>query len=80
MTKQHAWNGPAIYEIKAFGRLGDQWASWFEGLSIESQGKMTVLTGRIVDQAALHGLLAKIRDLGMPIVSVQCLGIDPDDI
>ena len=71
MTKQETWNGPAVYQIKTAGRLGSQWANWFEGLSIECQGKMTVLTGRIIDQSALHGLLAKIRDLGMPIVSVR---------
>ena len=78
MTKQETWNGPAFYQIKAVGRLGTQWTDWFEGLSVECQGKLTIISGRIVDQSALHGLLAKIRDLGMPIISVRRLDTDPD--
>lgn len=78
MTTHESWNGPAKYQIKAAGRLGSQWSDWFEGLSVECQGKMTVITGRIVDQSALHGLLAKIRDLGMPIISVRRIETDTD--
>ena len=63
-----------LYEIRLKGHLDDRWADWFEGLTItlEDQGD-TLLTGLVVDQAALHGLLKKVRDLGMPLVSVSPL-------
>jgi hypothetical protein len=62
---------PACYEIRVAGHLSPQWADWFEGLTItlEEDGN-TLLTGSVIDQAALHGLLKKIRDLGLPLVSV----------
>jgi hypothetical protein len=61
-----------IYEIRVKGHLGQQWTDWFEGLTItlEDNGD-TLLTGPVVDQAALHGLLKKVRDLGMPLISVD---------
>ena len=61
---------PAVYEIRIKGHLGPEWADWFEGLGItlEDNGD-TLLTGPVVDQAALHGLLKKVRDLGMPLIS-----------
>jgi hypothetical protein len=60
-----------IYQIRIKGHLGVEWADWFEGLTItlEEDGN-TLLTGSVIDQAALHGLLKKVRDLGMPLVSV----------
>jgi hypothetical protein len=69
---------PQLYEIRLKGHLDDRWAEWFEGLTItlEDTGD-TLLTGPVIDQAALHGLLKKVRDLGMPLVSVSPLEHDP---
>ena len=71
---------PTVYEIRIKGHLGRQWTDWFEGLDItlEDNGDM-LLTGSVVDQAALHGVLKKVRDLGMPLVSVIRVGPDPED-
>ena len=62
---------PVVYQIRIKGHLGSQWTDWFEGLTItlEDNGD-TLLTGPVIDQAALHGLLKKVRDLGMPLLSV----------
>ena len=62
---------PLIYEIKIEGHLGTQWTDWFGGLTITLQNNgATLLAGPVADQAALYGLLKKVRDLGMPLVSV----------
>ena len=61
---------PMVYEIRVKGHLGRQWTEWFEGMAItlEDNGD-TLVTGPVADQAALHGLLGKVRDLGMPLIS-----------
>jgi hypothetical protein len=69
---------PVVYQIRLKGHLGREWTDWFEGLTItlEEDGH-TLLTGPVIDQAALHGLLKKVRDLGMPLVSVGPLEHGP---
>ena len=59
------------YEVRVRGRLGSRWAAWFDGLSLTTTDDgFTVIRGPVVDQAALHGLLQKVRDAGIPLVSV----------
>jgi hypothetical protein len=80
---------PMLYQIRIKDHLGSQWTDWFDGLTItlEENGD-TLLTGPVVDQAALHGLLKKVRDLGLTLVSVSplkpgpstSLGTDQSDI
>jgi hypothetical protein len=71
---------PIVYQIRLQGHLGRQWTDWFGGLTItlEEDGD-TLLTGPLVDQAALHGLLKKVRDLGMPLISVNRAGLSQAD-
>jgi len=65
---------PMVYQIRIKGHLGRQWTDWFEGLTITAlDNGETLLTGPVVDQAALHGLLKKVRDLAMPLLSVMCV-------
>jgi len=71
MAKHNAWHGPANYQIKVKGLLGRQWSDWFGGMAIESEGAVTTLTGRVLDQSALHGLLVRVQDLGLPLISVN---------
>jgi hypothetical protein len=65
---------PNVYQIRIKGHLSDQWTGWFENLTItlEENGD-TLLTGLVADQAALFGLMKKVRDLGMPLVSINCV-------
>jgi hypothetical protein len=70
---------PAAYHILVQGHVGEDWSDWFDGLalSVNKQAggpSITTLTGTVVDQAALHGLLARLYNLGMPLISVQCIG------
>jgi len=67
-----------IYQIRIKGHLGRQWADWFGGLTItlEDNGN-TLLTGPVADQAALHGLLRRVRDLGTPLLSVNRVKPEP---
>jgi hypothetical protein len=68
---------PMVYQIRIKGHLGIQWADWFGGLSItlEDNGD-TLVTGPVIDQAALHGLLRKVRDLGMPLLSIMRMDLN----
>jgi hypothetical protein len=63
------------YEIRVEGMLDEHWSAWFDGMQItsEHQGE-TVIAGPVTDQAALHGLLAKVRDLGLPLISLHRVG------
>jgi hypothetical protein len=69
-----------VYQIRIKGYLGQQWMEWFDGLTItlEENGN-TLLAGTVIDQAALHGILKKVRDLGMPLLSVNFLGPGAQD-
>jgi hypothetical protein len=80
MKKQQDWHGPSHYQIKVKGLLGNQWSDWFEGMTIASEGSMTTITGKVADQAALHGLLIRVRDLGLPLISVKWIESDQNCI
>jgi len=65
---------PMVYQIRIKGHLGHHWSDWFEGLTIQlTDNGETVLTGSVVDQAALHGVLRRVRDVGLPLLSVVCV-------
>jgi hypothetical protein len=66
---------PKLFQIRIQGHLSQQWQDWFEGLTLtlEEDGN-TLLSGPIVDQSALHGILKKIRDLGIPLLSINSIG------
>ena len=77
-TEDH--HEPGLYEIRIKGHLDNRWADWFEDLTITAQDLgETLLTGPVVDQAALHGLLRKVCDLGMPLLSVTRVRPGQDD-
>ncbi len=62
----------SVYEIRVQGRLDQRWSTWFDGLTISYEGEdITVLRGPLVDEAALHGVLIKVRDLALPLLSVN---------
>jgi hypothetical protein len=69
------------YEVRLTGQLDAHWTAWFDGLTVsyENDGT-TVISGQIVDQAALHGLLQRVRDLGLPLISVRKVEGDLSDI
>ena len=72
MNNNQQIDNPEIYQIKIKGLLDEKWSDWFDGFTITPQEE-TILVGPVSDQGALHGLLAKIRDLGLTLVSVECL-------
>jgi len=68
----------ARYELRVKGVLDSSWSAWFDGLQVTSDDRgQTIIAGPVSDQAALHGLLAKVRDLGLELLEVRC--IDPTD-
>ncbi len=74
-SSEHDANQPMVYQIRIKGHLSPQWTDWFEGLTITLvEDGDTLLTGTVIDQAALHGWLKKVRDLGMPLLSVNSIG------
>jgi hypothetical protein len=74
ITAQSNPDQPAVYQIRVAGHLTHHWTDWFGGLAItlEDNGD-TLITGPVADQAALHGLLKKVRNLGIPLLSVVCI-------
>jgi hypothetical protein len=72
---------PLVYQIRIEGHLDDRWTDWLGGLTItlEEAGD-TLITGPVVDQAMLHGLLKKVRDLGLPLISVNCVELNRSDV
>ena len=76
-----SWGEAGQYAIRLNGHLDERWAAWFDGLTLTRlRDGTTVLHGPVVDQAALHGLLQKVRDLGLPLVSVARVEPDPPDM
>ena len=74
------YHEPGLYEIRLKGQLDERWAERFEGLSLSHDGDgTTILFGQVVDQAALYGLLRKVRDLGLPLLSVVHIGREQAD-
>ena len=72
MTDKRKYDEPGVYQIRVSGVLDDRWSDWFDGFSFDkSSVNETVLTGCVTDQAALHGLISKIRDIGLPLISVE---------
>jgi hypothetical protein len=72
---------PERYEIRIQGYLDDRWGEWFEGMTITREDNgTTLIAGRVVDQSALHGLLKKVRDLGMPLLSVMPVDAEQTDV
>lgn len=71
MTNGRTYDKASIYQIRIQGILDPSWSDWFDGFSIIVQGGETILAGTVIDQAALHGILAKLNDLGLPIICVE---------
>jgi len=73
MSNGHEFDQPTAYQIRLKGSLDSSWSDWFDGFTITVQGDETLLAGIVPDQSALHGILAKINDLGLSIISVTKL-------
>jgi hypothetical protein len=79
MADGRQFDKPRIYRIKVKGGLDEKWSDWFDALTIIRQKNETLLIGQVRDQAALHGLLARIRDLGLPLLLVEQTNATFDD-
>ncbi|MBW2409171.1 MAG: hypothetical protein JRF72_05195 [Deltaproteobacteria bacterium] len=71
MAKPGEYHSPANYRIRLKGLLGQKWSDWFGEMDISTEGDETILSGQVTDQAALHGLFNKIRDLNLTLLSVE---------
>ena len=84
MTQRHTSTPEAReagrYEIRLTGHLEERWGAWFDGMTVSRAGDgTTVINGPVADQAALHGVLQRVRDLGLPLISVRKVEADPSD-
>jgi hypothetical protein len=71
MAEGNEYDKPGRYEIRVKGNLGTLWSNWFDDFEISAENDKTILSGYVADQAALHGLLCKIRDIGLTLLSIQ---------
>jgi len=75
MSNGREFDKPGVYQVRVKGTFDERWSEWFGGLTITPQaGNEILLTGAVTDQIALHGLLVRIRDLGLPLLSVRRMG------
>ena len=79
MTNPQKYHIPAQYRIKLKGHLDRNWSDWFEQMAMSTEDDQTILTGPLSDQAALHGLLVRIRDLNLTLLTVERIEPDPVD-
>ncbi len=79
MTNPRKYYGLRDYRIKLKGCLDPKWSEWFEQMTISIEGNQTILTGPVADQAALHGLLIRIRDLNLTLLAVERIEPDQED-
>jgi hypothetical protein len=79
MTNPPKYHGSTNYRIKLKGCLDLKWSDWFEQMAISTEGGVTILKGPVADQAALHGLLIRIRDLNLKLLSVERIEPEPED-
>lgn len=77
MIHSREFDRPGIYRIRVKGSLGPEWSDWFDGFTFDTALTETELTGRVVDQAALYGVLSKVRDLGLPLLLVERVDTGP---
>ena len=79
MSNGREFDKPGVYQVRVRGRFDERWSDWFDGFTIAPQAdNVTLLTGSVTDQISLHGLLSKIRDLGLPLLSVKRVEGGPD--
>lgn len=76
MAEPKKYHTPVSYRIRLKEQLDEKWSEWFENMEISTEGEETILSGRVTDQAALHGLLIRIRDLNLTLLSVKQIDAD----